>query len=99
MKNKPFFRSFLTLLFALICMGGVSVTAYAQGNDIPTDDSGVIVETEPQPLTPEGNMSLVDDISGEASGVNSLLLCKAKAATISILSLTMQPRAKILSIS
>ena len=27
MKNKPFFRSFLTLLFALICMGGVSVTA------------------------------------------------------------------------
>ena len=51
MKNKPFFRSFLTLLFVLICMGGVSVTAYAQGNDIPTDDSGVIVETEPQPLT------------------------------------------------
>ena len=23
---------------------------------------------EPQPLTPEGNMSLVDDITGEASG-------------------------------
>lgn len=68
MKNKRVFRSFLVLLAALVCMGGFSVTAYAGGGeDIPTDDSGVIVETEPQPLTPEGNMSLVDDISGEAS--------------------------------
>lgn len=78
MKNKPFFRSFLTLLFALICMGGVSVTAYAQGNDIPTDDSGVIVETEPQPLTPEGNMSLIDDISGEASGDKQFIVVQSK---------------------
>lgn len=78
MKNKPFFRSFLTLLFALICMGGVSVTAYAQGNDIPTDDSGVIVETEPQPLTPEGNMSLVDDISGEASEDKQFIVVQSK---------------------
>ena len=68
MKNKRLFRSFLVLLAALVCMGGFSVTAYAGGGeDIPTDDSGVIVETEPQPLTPEGNMSLVDDISGEAA--------------------------------
>ena len=68
MKNKRIFRSFLVLLAALVCMGGFSVTAYAGGGeDIPTDDSGVVVETEPQPLTPEGNMSLVDDISGEAS--------------------------------
>ena len=68
MKNKRVFRSFLVLLAALVCMGGFSVTAYAGGGeDIPTDDSGVIVETEPQPLTPEGNMTLVDDISGEAS--------------------------------
>lgn len=68
MKNKRLFRSFLVLLAALVCMGGFSVTAYAGGGEnIPTDDSGVIVETEPQPLTPEGNMSLVDDISGEAA--------------------------------
>ena len=68
MKNKRFFRTFAVLLAALVCMGGFSVTAYAGGGeDIPTDDSGVIVETEPQPLTPEGNMTLVDDISGEAA--------------------------------
>ena len=68
MKNKRIFRSFLVLLAALVCMGGFSVTAYAGGGeDIPTDDSGVVVETEPQPLTPEGNMTLVDDIEGEAA--------------------------------
>ncbi len=26
-----------------------------------TNDSNVMVETEPQPLTPEGNVTLVDD--------------------------------------
>ena len=79
MKNKRIFRSFLVLLAALICMGGFSVTAYAGGGeDIPTDDSGVIVETEPQPLTPEGNMTLVDDISGEASEDKQFIVVQSK---------------------
>lgn len=42
MKNKPFFRSFLTLLFALICMGGISVTAYAQGNVFPPTTAALL---------------------------------------------------------
>lgn len=78
MKNKRLFRSFLVLFAALVCMGGFSMTAYAQGNDIPTDDSGVITETEPQPLTPEGNMSLVDDISGEASEDKQFIVVQSK---------------------
>lgn len=78
MKNKRIFGSFLMLLCVLVCMGGFSVTAYAQGNDTPTDDSGVIVETEPQPLTPEGNMSLVDDISGEASEDKQFIVVQSK---------------------
>ena len=78
MKNKRFFHSFLMLLAALVCLGGFSVTAYAQGSDIPTDDSGVVVETEPQPLTPEGNMTLVDDISGEASEDKQFIVVQSK---------------------
>lgn len=79
MKNKRLFRSFIVLLAALVCMGGFSVTAYAGGGeDIPTDDSGVIVETEPQPLTPEGNMTLVDDISGEASEDKQFIVVQSK---------------------
>lgn len=80
MKNKKLFRSFFVLLAALILMGGFSVTAYAGGGeDIPTDDSNVIVETaEPQPLTPEGNMSLVDDIAGDAAEDKQFIVVKSK---------------------
>ena len=44
MKNKGFFKTAATLLAALVLLGGFSVTAYAGGGeDIPTNDSGVIV--------------------------------------------------------
>ncbi len=52
-------------------MGGFSVTAFAQtpeGED-DTNDSGVVYE-EPQkeePLTPDGNATLVDDFGGRTS--------------------------------
>ena len=75
MKNKKVFRSFTVLLAALIIMGGFSVTAYAGGGEEyeytepeqTTEPEETTGGYEPQPLTPEGNMSLVDDISGEAS--------------------------------
>ena len=66
MKNK-ILASLTALCAALVLVGGFSVTAYAQTPTEETDDSGVIVETEPQPLTPEGNMTLVDDIDGDAA--------------------------------
>ena len=83
MKHKKLFRSVTALLAALVLMGGFSVTAYAGGGDESDDTPTPVTEEtpapetepeettggyEPQPLTPEGNMSLVDDITGEASG-------------------------------
>ena len=68
-KNKKIFRTLLTLCAALMIMGGFSVTAYAQvpeEADDATDDSGVVYE-EPEkeePLTPDGNATLVDDFGG-----------------------------------
>ena len=64
MKNK-ILASITALCAALVLVGGFSVTAYAQTPTEETDDSGVIVETEPQPLTPEGNATLVDDYYGD----------------------------------
>ena len=64
MKNK-ILESLTALCAALVLVGGFSVTAYAQTPTEETDDSGVIVETEPQPLTPEGNATLVDDYYGD----------------------------------
>ena len=78
MKHKKLFRSVTALLAALVLMGGFSVTAFAGGGDVSDEPPTPVTETEPeettggyepQPLTPEGNMSLVDDITGEASGI------------------------------
>ena len=83
MKNKKIIRKFTVLLAALVIMCGFSVTAYAGGGDESDDTPTPVTEEtpapetepeettggyEPQPLTPDGNMSLVDDITGEASG-------------------------------
>ena len=76
MKNKKIIRKFTVLLAALVIMCGFSVTAYAGGGDESDDTPTPVTEEtpapetepeettggyEPQPLTPDGNMSLVDD--------------------------------------
>lgn len=68
MKNK-ITRTLTAFCAALLLMGGFSVTAFAQTpEETPdaTNDSGVIYEEpqEAEPLTPEGNATLVDDFGG-----------------------------------
>lgn len=78
MKHKAISRIFAVLLAALILTGGLSVTAYAGGGeDTPTDDSGVKVD--PQPLTPEGNMTLVDDIQGDAAKDKQFIVVQSRS--------------------
>lgn len=74
MKNKKWIRMLTVLLAALMMMGGFSVTAYAGGGpeteeELPEETTPAETEEpkEPVALTPEGNLSLVDDIDGEAS--------------------------------
>ena len=79
MKRK--YRIFAVLLAALILTGGLSVTAHAETpqtvpEDTPTDDSGVKVD--PQPLTPEGNMTLVDDIQGDAAKDKQFIVVQSR---------------------
>ena len=79
MKRK--YRIFAVLLAALIITGGLSVTAYAETpqtvpEDTPTDDSGVKVD--PQPLTPEGNMTLVDDTQGDAAKDKQFIVVQSR---------------------
>ena len=95
MKNKGFFKTAVALLAALVLLGGFSVTAYAGGGeDIPTNDSGVIVETEPQPLTPDGNLSLIDDIEGEAAEDKQFIIVQSKNGNYFYIIVTAPPRAK-----
>ncbi len=87
MKNKKLFRTFTVLLAALVVMCGFSVTAYAGGGPESEEPPIPVTEPEPeettggyepQPLTPEGNMSLVDDIEGEASGDKQFITVVSK---------------------
>lgn len=108
MKNKKIIRKFTVLLAALVIMCGFSVTAFAGGGDVSDEPPTPVTETEPeettggyepQPLTPEGNMSLVDDITGEASGDKQFITVVTKTETIFTSSLTAPRTGKIPSIS
>ena len=70
MKCNRAFHRFAAVFLALFCMAATSTVAFAGGGDGEPYYTGE--ETtggyEPQPLTPEGNMTLVDDITGESAG-------------------------------
>ena len=76
MKNKKIFKTLSALYVTLMLVCCFSVTAFAQTPAEVTDDSNV--QTEPQPLTPEGNMTLVDDIEGDAAEDKQFIVVKSK---------------------
>ena len=73
MKNKKILRVFIALIAVLIMTTGFSVTvfAYVDETEAETEPETTAVETEettePVSLTPDGNLTLVDDLSGEES--------------------------------
>lgn len=85
MKNK--IRIFTALLAALICLGGFSVTAYAGGGedcDYYTEPEATEsaepeeTTTESQSLTPDGNLTLVDDIESKATEDKQFITVRTK---------------------
>ena len=76
-------RLFSFLLLMVICMSTFTLTAFAYGED-PEGDSYVeetAPPTEPDPdnvLTPEGNMTLVDDIQGEDAADKQFITVTSK---------------------
>ena len=81
MKNKIMIRITIALFAALILMGGFSVTAYAGGGGEATNDSNVKTEEKKEEkthLTPDGNMSLVDNVKGDAAKDKEFIIVKSK---------------------
>ena len=87
MKNKKIFRLFTMLLAVAFCTTAFSTVAFAGGGDgepyytgepspEPEDTTGGY---EPEPLTPDGNLSLVDDIDGEPGGDKQFITVVTKA--------------------
>ncbi|WP_417043303.1 CD1107 family mobile element protein, partial [Dysosmobacter sp.] len=79
MKRNKVFRLLASLTVVVLCMTAFSVTAFAGGGDgdyytgesaettpEPTEEPATGgMEPEGQPLTPEGNATLVDDYYGD----------------------------------
>lgn len=81
MKNKILMRITTALFAALILMGGFSIPAYANGGGEATNDSNVKTEEkkeEKTPLTPDGNMSLVDNVKGDAAKDKEFIIVKSR---------------------
>lgn len=86
MKNKKAFRLFTMLLVVMLCMTAFSTVAFAGGGDgelyyteKPTaEPENTTGGYEPEVLTPEGNLSLVDDIDGEATGDKQFITVVSK---------------------
>lgn len=81
MKNKIIMRITTALFAALILMGGFSIPAYANGDGDDTNDSNVKTEEtkeEKKSLTPEGNMTLIDNVKGDAAKDKEFIIVKSK---------------------
>ncbi len=83
MKNKILFQLLTAVVLVVMCLSTFTLTAFAYGDD--PDGGGEVVETapptEPVPdnvLTPEGNMTLVDDVHGESAADKQFITVKSK---------------------
>ena len=80
MKRNRIVRLLVSLMAVILCMTAFSVTAFASGGEVEPDVTGEPavsatesaeepttggMEPEGQPLTPEGNATLVDDYYGD----------------------------------
>jgi hypothetical protein len=60
--KKTRIRIFATMLMAVLCMTAFSTTAFAGGGEDYAKPTPTPTETPSVPLTPEGNLTLVDDV-------------------------------------
>ena len=70
-------RSYIFTLFItlVVCMCGISTTAFAGGGDIQSTPSE---HQQPISLTPDGNLTLVDDINGKQAEDKQFVTMQSK---------------------
>lgn len=78
MKNKGVFRLLTAMLLLVVCLSAFPMTALAY-SDEGSEESAEEPVTGGIPLTPEGNMTLVDDIHGEAAGDKQFITVVSKS--------------------
>ena len=79
--KKTKMRIFATLLAVTLCGTAFSTTAFAGGGEDTTEPIPEVTETPtptPAPLTPDGNLTLVDDIDGEQAKSKQFVTMQSK---------------------
>ena len=62
--KKTKIRIFAVMLMTVLCFTVFSTTAFAGGGEDYVEPTPEVTETPSSPLTPEGNLTLVDDVEG-----------------------------------
>ena len=71
-------RLFTGLLAVMMCCTALTPAAFAYAEDPETSEEPVTGGVEPEPLTPEGNLTIVDDIEGDAAGDKQFITVQTK---------------------
>lgn len=71
------FKTLFLLLSTMLMLSTCAAPAYAYADETE-DDAPVTGGVETQPLTPEGNMTLVDDIDGEAGKDKQFIVVQSR---------------------
>ena len=74
-------RLFTGLLAVMLCCTALTPAAFAYAEDPEegTSEKPVAGGVEPEPLTPEGNLTIVDDIEGDAAGDKQFITVQTKS--------------------
>ena len=82
MKHKKFFRMTSVVLISILCVCGLSMNVYASDHT----DTAQTEETTSEPIiikpenafTPDGNMTLIDNVEGEEEGEKQFIIVQSK---------------------
>ena len=94
MKHKSALRLLTAFLAMVLCVPAFSVTTFAGGGDETgeysewmvdapvAEETESAVESDPNPLTPDGNMTLVDDIGGTVQTGKQFITVETKSGNV-----------------
>ena len=81
MKNNHMIRTFSVMLAVTLCLTALSTSAFA-GSDESCEETPATSTESSQPLTPDGNLSLIDDIGSPTASGKQFITVETKNGNV-----------------